>query len=69
MKRGAASRAALPLDWPAGRRAIERELARTVRQGEEPAYPSILLGSPDGRSWRLRVDDTGTLLVEEVPRT
>jgi hypothetical protein len=67
--RGAPSRVQLPLDWPGSRRALERELQRVARQNEEPSFPAILLVSPDGTTWRVRVTDAGTLVSDPVART
>jgi hypothetical protein len=67
--RGAPSRVLLPVDWPGSRRALERELQRVARQHEEPSFPSLLLVSPDGTTWRVRVNDAGTLLADPVARS
>jgi len=49
--------------------AIATELNRKANAGlAGPAYRFIGLISPDGSTWRITVNDTGTILTEQVPR-
>lgn len=36
--------------------------------GGEPPFSAVLLRSPDGTTWRVTVDDLGTLLTEAMTR-
>ena len=48
---------------------IARELATKVERNTEPVFPSIILRSPNGTHWRVKVNDAGALAVTVVPRT
>jgi hypothetical protein len=69
VRRGFAPPVQLPPEWPRARPAIERELARTLRQIIESEFPALLLRAPDGSTWRVTVDDAGALTTVQVPRT
>ena len=50
--------------------AIATELNRKANAGlAAPASAFIGLVAPDGATWRISVNNTGTIVTEQVPRT
>lgn len=49
--------------------AIEDADRQNAKIGQELAVPAVLLPAPDGSTWRVTVDNTGTLVTTQVPRT
>ena len=50
-------------------RLIENRLAALTGPEGEPFFPTLLLQSPNGKTWRLAVTDAGALTITAVSRT
>lgn len=46
---------------------LEAADAQNIKRNIEAAFPAILLQAPNGSTYRVSVDDTGALVLVQVP--